>query len=233
MLGYIRQEEDRRVPPCLTREEVAGMPFLVLCCGASHTRWRKRRLRRLLRQMARQGVRQAVMPPEMAALCRTEGIAPISEAPLRRALMEPLLDCFCRQNGLALQRSTVRLCAKGMNGTVEQAAVMLAQKARYMVLDIGRGQERLSDWLRREYGLSVLCGGHSAVMQVCCDDAPAGKAPTLWLGRGCEAHQRVDYQLQGPWRGRLREDPQLLSALFTERKLPAEAIGIKTVGGDA
>ena len=233
MLGYIRQEENRHFRPRLTWEEMAGIPFCVLHCGESHTRRRKRRLLRLLRQMARQGVHQAVMPPAMTALCRAEGIAPVSEAPLRQALMEPLLDCFCRQNGLDLHRSTVRLCAKRMNSTVEQAAVMLVQKARYMVLDIGQGQEKLSDRLRMEYGLSAGHSGRGAIMQVCCDDVQAENIPTLWLGQACEAHQRVRYRLLEPWCGQIEEEPQLLSVLFTERKLPVEAFGIKTVEPDA
>ena len=233
MLGYIRQEENRPFRPHLTREEMAGIPFCVLHCGESHTRRRKRRLLRLLRQMARQGVHQAVMPPAMTALCRTEGIVPVSEAPLRRALMEPLLDCFCRQHGLDLHRSTVRLCAERRNGTVEQAAVMLVQKARYLVLDVGRGQEELSERLRLTYGLSAGHGGRGAIMQVCCDDVQAENMPTLWLGQACEAHQRVRYRLLEPWCGQIEEEPQLLSVLFTERKLPVEAFGIKSVGSDA
>ena len=233
MLGYIRQEENRPFRPHLTREEMAGIPFLVLRCGTGHTRRYIRRVQRELRQMARQGVRRAIIPPAMTALCRTEGIVPVSEAPLRRALMEPLLDCFCRQHGLDLHRSTVRLCAERRNGTVEQAAVMLVQKARYLVLDVGRGQEELSERLRLTYGLSAGHGGRGAIMQVCCDDGQAEDLPTLWLGQACEAHQRVCYQLREPWRGQIEEDPQLLSVLFTERKLPVEAFDIKSVGSDA
>ena len=110
---------------------------------------------------------------------------------------------------------------------------MLVQKARYMVLDIGQGQEKLSDWLRMEYGLSAGHSGRGAIMQVCCDDVQAENIPTLWLGQACEAHQRVRYRLLEPWCGQIEEEPQLLSVLFTERKLPVEAFGIKTVESDA
>lgn len=228
MLGYIRQEATNRRTQ-LIREDIAGIPFLTLYCGDRITSWRRRRLLRVLHRMTQMGVRQAVVPKPLMALCSEAGIDPISESPLRQALLEPILDCFCRQNKLDIHRSTVRLCASRTDRGVQQAAELLARKARYVMLDTGRGQEELSDRLRRKYGLSTGDSGRGAIMQICCDEAKTLEMPTLWLGEQCERHQCVHYQLRKPWKGKIDEDPQLLCALFKEGKLPDEAIRIESV----
>lgn len=233
MLGYIMQEANSRVYPYYICEEIAGMSFLVLHCGAVNTRRQERRFKRRVNQMMQQGIRRAIIPSSLMALCHEVGIKPISDVPLRHAMIGPLLDHFCRQEGLDIHQSTVRLCGHELNDTVRQAAVLLAHKARYMELDIKRGQEELSRWLRLTYGLSVGCVGKGAIMQICCDDVQAGKLPTLWLGKNCEKHQHVTYQLIEPWSREITAEPQLLCVLYEEKKLPIEAFAIKTVESHA
>ena len=227
MRGYI-QLETGRMRPQLFWKEVAEVPFMVLRYGDQNSRWQRRRLRRALRRMAEQGICQAIMPPDMISLCREVNILPIPERPLRLALMEPLLDSFCTQNGLDIHRSTVQLCGHRADHVVQQAAILLARKARYVELQVDVGQQNLSDWLRREYGLSTG-GGHRSIMRVCCDDARAENIPTIWLGQNCEKRQRISYQFNDPWSGQIIAEPQLLSVLFAEGKLPPEAIEIKSV----
>lgn len=229
MLGYIRQDMNYGKKPQLSVEEIAGMHFWVLRCGVILRCWQRRRLERLLRYLVQHGVRQAIVPLHLAENCRAVGLKPISDVALRLALMEPLLDCFCRQNGMDIHCAAVRLCAQGVNETVWRAADLLAEKARYITLTAGAGQDKISRWLRREYGLSVGEGSHHAIMQICCDAAKAENIPTLWLGRDCEKHQCVSYQLSEPWCGQIEENPALLSVLFAEGKLPLEAIHIKSV----
>lgn len=229
MLGYIRQNEKCHERARLSVEEIAGVRFLVLHCGVMHRRWQRRRFDRLLKCMAQRDVRQAIAPPHLAENCCAVGIKLISDAPLRQAMMESLLDCFCRQNGLDIHCGAVRLCAQRANQTAWRAADLLATKARYVSLAVGMGQNEISHWLRREYGLSAGEGKRHTIMQICCDDAKGENIPTLWLGHGCEKHQRVTYRVNEPWRSCVEETPALLSVLFEEGKLPVEAIDIKSV----
>lgn len=229
MWGYIRQEETQRIKTHLAAEEIEGLPFLTLHCGQTATRYGRRRVKRGLKKMAEYGVHQVIVPPALEEMSCAAGLIPVRDTSLRQALIEPLLDCFCAQNSLDIYRSTVKLCGREVNQTVRQAAELLAHRARYVQLSIDTGQEKLSEWLRRNYGLSVGNGGRGVLMQVCCDDAHTGELPTLWIGRGCQKHQRVNYRLQEPWRSRIEENVGLFTVLFAEGKLPAEAFAVKSV----
>lgn len=229
MWGYVRQTETQHMRAYLTAEGIEGLPFLTLHCGQTATRYGKRRVKRGLKKMAEYGVRQVIVPPALEEMSYAAGLMPVCDTCLRQALMEQLLDCFCTQNGLDIHRSTVKLCAREVNQTVQQAAELLAHRARYVQLSVDTGQEKLSEWLRQNYGLSVGNGGRGVLMQVCCDDVHAGELPTLWLGRGCQKYQRVSYQLQEPWHDRIEENTGLFAVLFAEGKLPAEAFTVKSV----
>lgn len=233
MRGYIRQDPAYCMRPKFLIEEIAGVPFLVLCCGKTDGRWRTRQLRRALHYMAEQGTRQAIMPTQLAPLCREMGIQPISEDSLRLALAEPILERFCMQNGLDIHRSAVRVCAHETDYAVQRLAILLAGKARYVELQVSTGAEELGDWLRREYGLSAGNCGRNPVMQICCGAIGDEDIPTLWFGKNCEKYQRVCYQLSPLWQEWTGTDPQLLSVLFDEGKLPVEEVGIKSVESNA
>lgn len=229
MCGYIKQDTDGRMRPQFFREEIGGVPFLALRCGMPYNRWQRRRLRRALHKMTTQGVRQAVVPPDLIPYCQQAGIQPIEEAPLRVALMEQIIDRYCEQCGLDIHCSTVRLYGQGINHTVRQAAVLLVKKARYVELQLDKGQRELSEWLRWEYGLCAGNGGRGAILQICCHDDCESIIPTIWLGRNCEKRQRITYRLDRPWSEQIEAEPQLLSVLFAEGKLPTEVIHIKSV----
>lgn len=233
MRGYIRQNPTDRMRPKFLREEIASVPFLVLCCGKTDGRRRTRQLRRALHYMAEQGTRQAIMPTQLAPLCREMDIQPISEVSLRLALAEPILERFCMQNGLDIHRSVVRVRAYEADYAVQRLAILLANKARYVELQVSTGAEQLGDWLRREYGLSVGNCGQKPAMQICCGIIGDENVPTLWFGKNCEKYQRVRYQLPPLWQEWTGADPQLLSVLFDEGKLPVEKVGIKSVESNA
>lgn len=229
MWGYVRQTETKRMRAYLTAEEIEGVPFLILCCGQTATRYGRWQMKRGLKKMAAYGVRQVIVPPAWEEMSRAAGLSPVCDTLLRQALLEPLLDCFCAQNGLDIHRSTVRLCACEVNQTVQQAAELLAHRARYVQLSVDRGEEKLSEWLRRNYGLSAGQGGRGVLMQVCCDGAFTKGVPALWIGRDCQKHQRVNYQLREPWSSRIEENIGLFAVLFAEGKLPVEAFAVKSV----
>lgn len=229
MWGYVRQTETKRMRAYLTAEEIEGVPFLILCCGQEATRYGRWQVKRGLKKMAAYGVCQVIVPPAWEETSRAAGLQPVYDTLLRQALLEPILNRFCEQNGLDIHRSAVRLCAREVNQTVQQAAELLAHRARYVQLSVDRGEEKLSEWLRRNYGLSAGQGGRGVLMQVCCDGAFTKGVPALWLGRDCQKYQQVTYQLREPWSSRIKENIGLFAALFVEGKLPVEAFAVKSV----
>lgn len=233
MWGYIRQEVSNGRKMWLSEEWIAGVRFAVLHCGVANTPWRQYRLVHKLRRMREWGVRQSIVPREWETLCLCEGIRPVSEAPLRQTLMEPLWDRFCQEREIKTQGSTVCLQGRRRDVVAEQAAIMLAQKARYIVLKLEEGQTQMADWLRKEYGLCAGCSGHRVTAKICCGKETVQDMPTLWLGQDCEKYQRVTYSLNGMWAGQVEANPQLLTVLLTEGKLTPEDIEIKSVESHA
>ena len=127
----------------------------------------------------------------------------------------------------------VLLSAPAASPAVYAAAEELAHAARRLLLDVGAGQEDLSDYLRRRFGLCA--GGASPYAEVCFGERK-GSAPALFLGTGCRARQPVEYALSAayaPTLGPLPPDGRLLCALFRAGKLPIAAIGVKSVQHNA
>lgn len=124
---------------------------------------------------------------------------------------------------------TLRRLRRAVYATAEE----LAHAARRLLLDVGAGQEDLSDYLRRRFGLCA--GGASPDAEVCFGERK-GSAPALYLGTGCRAQQPVEYALSAayaPALGPLPPDGRLLCALFQAGKLPIAAIGVKSVQHNA
>lgn len=77
------------------------------------------------------------------------------EAALRRALLTPLLRALTgAEDGARIPAAL--LSAPAASPAVYAAAEELAHAARRLLLDVGAGQEDLSDYLRRRFG---LCAG--------------------------------------------------------------------------
>ena len=191
-----------------------GLPVLYLTARDVPAR----RVLRTLRRLRRAGdVRCAILPDALtprAALC---GIADPDEAALRRALLTPLLRALTgAEDGARIP--AVLLSAPAASPAVYAAAEELAHAARRLLLDVGAGQEDLSDYLRRRFGQRK------------------GSAPALILGTGCRARQPVEYALSAayaPTLGPLPPDGRMLCELFQAGKLPIAAIGVKSVQHNA
>ena len=126
-----------------------GLPVLYLTARDVPAR----RVLRTLRRLRRAGdVRCAILPDALtprAALC---GIADPDETALRRALLTPLMRALTgAEDGARIP--AVLLSAPAASPAVYAAAEELAHAARRLLLDVGAGQEDLSDYLRRRFGL--------------------------------------------------------------------------------
>ena len=219
MLGWIicRETGGARLQPEM--RQVCDLPLLTLEAVVPRSRWEKRRLLRALRRLRCSGVERAVvqgpLPEELLAWA---GIAPMKRSTLRRALLGPLLDRTEMSWGLALRGGTVILQASRTDDAAYRAALLLTQRARYVALDTGPGQEMLAEELRRRCGLGRAPAG-GALLRVCMD----GREPVLYLGE--EGRQRLI--LTAP---QLPEGEEMLfSALFETGKLKIEEISIKSV----
>lgn len=204
---------------------VGGMPFLTLETGEPRSWWERRRVYRGMELLRRQGVcRAAVEGPVPPELLRRFGLEPVDAAPLRRALLGALLDWADGTWQLKLASSAVLLSADGTDGAVRRAALLLAGRARYVVLDTGAMQTVLEEELRRRCGLGGGSRGRP-VLEVCLGQAGRGAGPMLHLGRRCAERQTV--RLWTPALGETEE--VLLSALFQAGKLEIGEIQIKSV----
>ena len=181
-----------------------------------------RRVLRTLRRLRRAGdVRCAILPDALAPRAALCGIADPDEAALRRALLTPLLRALTgAEDGARIP--AVLLSAPAASPAVYAAAEELAHAARRLLLDVGAGQEDLSDYLRRRFGLCA--GGAPPDAEVCFGE------------RKGRARQPVEYALSAayaPTLGPLAPDGRLLCALFQAGKLPIAAIGVKSVQHNA
>lgn len=232
MLGYVSEERGRGAGRIrLNKALCCQVPFLTMEITGREGILRRHRVQRGWQEMYRCGVRRAVMPLHLTEEAACWGIAPVEEAALRRTMLPELLSWLENDRKIYLQQGTVCLRASCADRAVMEAAELLAQRARYLVLQIDRGQETLETHLRREFGLSSRAGGRP--MAEVCFGAEAGTAPTIFIGRGCAGQQRVEWCLREEWRERIlpwEPSPQLLAALFQEDALPASAISVKSIG---
>lgn len=205
-----------------------GLPVLYLTARDVPAR----RVLRTLRRLRRAGdVRCAILPDALAPRAALCGIADPDETALRRALLTPLLRALTGEGSSRIP--AVLLSAPAASPAVYAAAEELAHTARRLLLNVGAGQEELSDYLRRRFGLCA--GGTSPDAEVCFGER-RGSAPALFLGADCRARQRVEYALTAayaPALGPLPPDGRLLCALFQAGRLPIAAIGVKSVQHNA
>ena len=187
-----------------------GLPVLYLTARDVPAR----RVLRTLRRLRRAGdVRCAILPDALAPRAALCGIADSDEAALRRALLTPLLRALTgAEDGARIP--AVLLSAPAASPAVYAAAEELAHAARRLLLDVGAGQEDLSDYLRRRFGLcaggaSPAASGIRALGGVCARarPAPAGRPPALCTFSGGKApdcgHWReicATQRLTGRWK---------------------------------
>ena len=200
--------------------QILGMWFcaLTLPMGGSFLGLRRRKW---WRKLQKQGVRRAVLPTHLVAEGLQWGIAAVEVYSLRRAVLPQLLDCVPSLAGKA-----VRLTAPYVTAAVGEAAEILAQRGRYLDLQVGRGGEALAAYLQRRYGLAV---GAVGTVALTVDFGGSAMGRCIYLGEDCAARQQVVYHAEKLASMGVEPQEQLLSALFGAGYLEKEEIQVKTI----
>ena len=200
--------------------QILGMWFWCLTLPAEGAFCSLRR-RRWWRKLQSAGVRRAVLPDHLTAEGLRWGIEPVEVYSLRRVLLPKLLD-RCP----ALTGKTVRLAAPYVTAAVGAAAEVLAQRARYVDLQVGQGGEALALHLQRQYGLAV---GAVGAVELTVDFGSGSLGRCIALGEDCAARQQVVYHAEKLASVGLEVQEQLISALFGAGYLEKEEIQVKTI----
>ena len=200
--------------------QILGMWFccLTLPIGGSFLGLRRRRW---WRKLQKQGVRRAVLPAHLVAEGLQWGIAAVEVYSLRRALLPQILDRCPPLTG-----KTVRLTAPCVTVAVGEAAEVLAQRARYVDLQVGQGGEALAAYLQRRYGLAV---GAVGTVALTVDFGSGSIGRCIALGEDCAARQQVVYHAEKLAAAGVEPQEQLLSALFGAGYLEKEEIQVKSI----
>ena len=200
--------------------QILGMWFwrLTLPVGGSFLGLRRRRWWHRLQSA---GVRCAVLPDHLAAEGVRWGIEPVEVCSLRRAMLPQILDRCPSLSG-----KSVRLAAPYVTAAVGAAAEVLARRARYVDLQVGRGGEALALHLQREFGLAV---GAVGTVALTVDFGSGSLGRCIYLGEDCAARQQVVYHAEKLASVGIEVQEQLLSALFGAGYLEKEEIQVKTI----
>ena len=216
MYGYVQEGREG----ILEMRQIAGMWFcaLTLPVGGAFLGLRRRRW---WRKLQKKGVRRAVLPAHLAAEGLQWGIAAVEVYSLRRALLGQILDCCPPLTG-----KTVRLSAPCVTAAVGEAAEVLAQRGRYVDLQVGRGGEVLAAHLQRRYGLAV---GAVGTVALTVDFGCGSLGRCIHLGEDCAAHEQVVYEAETLECESAAAQEQLLSALWEGEYIKKEEIQVKTI----
>lgn len=216
MYGYVMEGQ----AGSMDCRQILGMWFwrLTLPVGGSFLGLRRRRWWRKLQSA---GVRCAVLPDHLAAEGVRWGIEPVEVYSLRRAMLPQILDRCPSLSG-----KSVRLAAPYVTAAVGAAAEVLARRARYVDLQVGRGGEALALHLQREFGLAV---GAVGTVALTVDFGSGSLGRCIYLGEDCAARQQVVYHVEKLASVGIEVQEQLLSALFGAGYLEKEEIQVKTI----
>lgn len=216
MYGYVRSGQ----VVGMECRQIMGMWFCCLTLPAGGGLASLRR-RKWWRKMQKAGVRCAVLPDHLTAEAAQWGIAPVEVYPLRRGVLPRLLDCCPPLTG-----KTVRLAAPYVTAAVGEAAAILAQRARYVDLQVGHGGEELAAHLQRRYGLAV---GAVGAVTLTVDFGRGSMGRSIHLGEDCAEHEQVVYHVPQLAAAGIEAEEQLLAALFGEEYIKKEEIQVKTI----
>lgn len=217
MYGYVKEGRKGSIE----NRQILGMWFcaLTLPVGGAFLDLRRRKW---WRKLQKAGVRRAVLPVHLIGEAVQWGVAPVEVFPLRRALL-PRLLAHCP----SLEGKTVRLAAPYVTAAVGEAAEILAQRARYVDLQVGqRGSDGLAAQLQRRYGLAVGAVGQ-VVLTV--DFGSGGMGRCLHLGEDCTKYEQVIYHVERLTAIGIEAEEQLLSALWEGGYIEKEEIRIKSI----
>ena len=162
-----------------------------------------------------------MLPKHLAAEGLQWGIMPVEVYPLRRALLPQILDC-CPP----LQGKTVRLAAPYVTAAVGDAAEVLAQRARYVDLQVGQGGEKLALQLQQRYGLAV---GAVGAVALTVDFGSDSRGRCIHLSEDCADHEEVRYYAEKLADVGVEVQEQLLSVLWEGEYMKKEEIQVKTI----
>ena len=216
MYGYVMEGQ----AGSMDCRQILGMWFwrLTLPAGGAFLSLRRRRW---WHRLQKAGVRRAVLPDHLTAEGMRWGIEPVEVYTLRRAMLPHILD-RCP----ALTGKTVRLAAPYVTAAVGAAAEVLAQRARYVDLQVGRGGEALAAHLQRRYGLAV---GAVGTVALTVDFGSGSIGRCIALGEDCAARQQVVYHAEKLVAAGIEVQEQPLSALFGAGYLEKEEIQVKSI----
>ena len=216
MYGYVQEGRQGAIE----MRQIAGMWFctLTLPVGGAFLGLRRRRW---WRKLQKQGVRRAVLPAHLAAEGLQWGIAAVEVYSLRRALLPKILDCCPPLTG-----KTVRLSAPCVTAAVGEAAEVLAQRGRYVDLQVGQGRDELARYLQRRYGLAV---GAVGTVALTVDFGCGSLGRCIHLGEDCAAHEQVVYEAETLDCESVAAQEQLLSVLWEGEYMKKEEIQVKTI----
>lgn len=181
MVGWLREKEGWRLFPQVGNTRMAGLTLLEVSLPPGKRPWRLRQGAKALR---RRGVRRVLAQPgldDRETLGRW-GISVIDPLPLCRAMgarlaLTLLEEVPCRERRVAL---------RGENAGAESWALAreLCPQVGLLLLDLDRGEERLSRWLREECGAAALHLGTGSPpllsLELSPRKEPAGQRLKLW-----------------------------------------------------
>lgn len=217
MYGYVLEGREGGIEV----RQILGMWFCALTLPVGDGFIALRRRRKWWRRLQKAGVRRAVLPAHLTAEAMQWGITPVEVYALRRALLPQLLDCCPTLTGKA-----VRLSAPFVTAAVGEAAEVLAQRGRYVDLQVGQGREKLALQLQRRYGLAAGAVGKVALTV---DFGSGSLGRCIHLGEDCAQHERVVYEVETLARAGIEAQEQLLSALWEGEYIKKEEIQVKTI----
>ena len=179
---------------------------------------RRRRRWRALRNL---GVRQAILPPSLVQEARKWGIGVPAVYPLRRAVWDQLLPTH---------GTTALLRAAYVDAAVQESAMILARKFRYLRLETGWGTEKLAQALLRQYGLST--GGFGEPDAAVSFGGKPTSTGEICLGEDCRQWQYMEYEEIDGLED-LASSEELLCVIFQGGGVKKEELRIKRSGNNA
>lgn len=140
------------------RGDILGLPVLWVSVSTGGI-LEKRRLVRAERLLLRHGVRRLL--PLREAPKWQNSLPAVDPLPLYRTLADRLTLEVLKRNGIEPHRAAVTLTGEQVDGDLARTAHLLCPRVHTLRLEVGRGGERLTMELYREFGAAVCAGGQA------------------------------------------------------------------------
>lgn len=163
MLGMILWKEHNRGKRAVTIGERCVLHVRFACAEIERSTKTpaailRRRVRGAVRRLEKLGVTEVVLPEEFAFsdVLEEMGLRPVSTLPLRRMVAADWVRLALEDRGMTGTSLRIAVAAEELTGELVQVVTELSLRYRYVLLDLRRGGEELTQHLRREYGVSLL-----------------------------------------------------------------------------